>query len=802
MRRWLIVGAVVAVVVGGALALAVANLSGWVAANHAWLAERAERELGRPVGFGDVTVSFWGGVGVRIADVRIAEDPDYGDGDFLRADAAQVSVRILPAMFGRFEVRRVRLERPSIVLIRSADGFNVDSLGRRKRPKRAAEPRERAPKEPRELPLVVVALLDVRDGELRWIDRRAEPPVDLVAHDLQVHAEDLSVTTPVSFAVEARLFDATATNFTAKGTVGPVGDPADVDALPVDAMLSLRDADAAVVRRALPELAASWPAKLRVEGPITIGGRASGTVASLAVEWSADAAGATVAWDDDVAKPASMPCSLVVRGKRAGDAVLFEHATVRLADVSADVRGRVTPGDPLQVDVTVDGVATDLAGVAALVPVMAGVAGSGELHATVRGDVGTDRIPAVTGTLALHDVAVRRADAPVGISGLTTTIQLEGDGFTMPSSRFAVDGQPMEASLTVRDVRAPQVELHARGDAVPLAVAGLLPVKGLPADVVRGVVVDMTSRMVGGAPEGDASVRSSGGTMHGAEYTNLSAQMRVRERVATIDAFTVEAYGGTVTGSGSADVTDFEQPKLAVRMKAQAIGLDGLIASQKPKDMQRVSGSLDAEASLTAAGRSWEALQRSVAGTGRIEVRDGVIHDVNIGDDILGAVTIPGIASLLPQKLRNKRPDLFQTGDTRFDNLQASAVIAHETAKTTDLLLSAKAFTVRGAGTLTTDGRVDFAGKWQAAKGLTADVTSSIREARFLANELGLIEIPFLLRGKLPKIRAQPDLRMITDLLDRGILEKGLDAVLGKDEKKKRDTEEKIRRGIDKLFGR
>ncbi len=804
MRRWLIVGAVAAVVVGGAVAVAVANLSRWVAANHHWLAERAEHELGRSVAFGTVAVTFWGGVGVRVADVRIGEDPDYGTGDFLRADAAQVSVRVLPAIFGRYEVRRVRLERPSVVLIRDTDGMNVDSLGRRrrKRPKPPAPPKDAAPPRPRGWPLVVVGLLDVRDGELRWIDRSATPPVELVAHDVRVQAEDLSVRTPVTFALDARLFDAPASNLSVKGTVGPLGDPPAPETMPVDATLSLRDADPAVVLRALPDAAGLLPPEVRIEGPVTIGGRASGTTAALSVEGQADVTQAAVAWGDRFAKPAALPCSVTIRGRRERETLSFEHATLRLADLSVDARGQVTPGDPIRLDLTVDGVAADLARVGEVAPRVAGVAGGAELHATVQGDLADDRYPAVTGTLALRDVAVRRADAPVGVTGLTTTIQLQGDGATMPASKFLLDGQPIEVGFAVRDLRAPQGELHVRGDAIPLTVFGTMPVKGLPPDVVRGVVVEATGRLTDAGPDGAASIQSSGGVVHGAEYANLTAKVHVRDRVATIESFAVESYGGTVRGSGRAEGQDPERPRLAVEMTARGVGLEGLLASQKPKDMQRVSGRLDADASVTATGRSWEALQRTVAGTGRIDVRDGVVHDINIGEDVLGGVTIPGIANLLPQKLRKKRPDLFESGDTRFDVLKASAVIANETAKTDDFMLSAKAYTVRGAGTLTTDGRVDFAGTFTAAKGLTADVTGSIKEARFLANELGLIEIPFLLRGKLPKLRAQPDLSILTKLIDKGILEKGLDAVLGKDEKKKRNAEEKIRRGIDKLFGR
>lgn len=801
MRRWLIVGAVVVVVGVGVVVAAMANLSRWVAANHDTLVARAEKELGRRVQFGEIGVSLWGGVGIRVADLRVADDPDYADGEFLRADSAHVTVRVLPALFGRWEVRRVTLRQPVVTLIRDANGLNVDSLGQRKRRKRDRPPSDAArPPEPRRLPLVIVGLLDLRDGELRWVDRRVQPPAELALHALHVEAEDLSVVRPVAFTVEARLLDAAERNLRAEGTIGPIGDPPDLEAAPIDATLSVRDVDADVVLRALPELAALVPPQLRLQGPVGVTGHAVGTTATFTLDGTADATAATVAWDDELAKPAAVPCTVTLTGRRDADALSFQRASVRLADATAAASGRVTPGAPFAVDLTVDATVPDLARLATMVPDLAGAAGALEAHVRVQGEVAAGRIPSVTGTLALRDVAARLPEAPVGVTGLTTTIQLEGDGASMPASRFQVDGHPVEARFAVRDLDAPHGELHVQGEAIPLTVVGTMPVKGLPPDVVRGVVVDAQGRSVDGAPQGQATIRSTSGTVHGADYANLVARLRVQGDVATMESFTLDAYDGTVRGSGRADVGDPERPRLAVDMSARGVGVEGLIASQKPKDMQRVSGRLDAEASLTATGRSWEALQRTVAGTGRIELRDGVVYDINIGDDVLGGVTIPGIANLLPERLRKKRPDLFSTGDTRFELLRASATIADETATTKDMLLSAKAFTVTGAGTLTVDGRVDFAGTFEAAKGLTADVTSTIREARLLANDRGLIEIPFLLRGQLPKVKAQPDLRFLTNLLPPALIEKGLDAVLGKDGKQRHSTEEKIKRGLDKLF--
>src|SRR5262249_3258919 len=88
------------------------------------------------------------------------------------------------------------------------------------------------------------------------------------------------------------------------------------------------------------------------------------------------------------------------------------RATLRLGDATANASGRVTPGSPVRVDLAVDATVADLAAVAAAVPALAGLAGALDADVKLQGDVAADRIPAVHGTVALRDVAVRLPRRP------------------------------------------------------------------------------------------------------------------------------------------------------------------------------------------------------------------------------------------------------------------------------------------------------------------------------------------------------------------------------------------------------
>ena len=71
MRKWIILGVILAAVVG-ALALALANLNSYLNRNKDWLAVQVENALGRKVTFSEIGVQLFGGFGARIKDLKIA----------------------------------------------------------------------------------------------------------------------------------------------------------------------------------------------------------------------------------------------------------------------------------------------------------------------------------------------------------------------------------------------------------------------------------------------------------------------------------------------------------------------------------------------------------------------------------------------------------------------------------------------------------------------------------------------------------------------------------------------------------
>jgi uncharacterized protein involved in outer membrane biogenesis len=223
MRKILVILGVVAVVVIAAVVVVVANLNSYLneEENRAWVAGQAEAALGRSVGFGEVGVSLLGGLGVRVADLRIGDDPAFSKDPFVSAAAIDLQVAVLPALLGRIEVDHVVLRSPAITVVQTARGLSTSTLGGGAEP----EPPADASAEPGALPSFVVASVDVSDGSLRFIDKTSTPAAESAIEKLDFRASNVSMAGPIRFELAAAVLGASRQNVRITGQVVDVGNP-------------------------------------------------------------------------------------------------------------------------------------------------------------------------------------------------------------------------------------------------------------------------------------------------------------------------------------------------------------------------------------------------------------------------------------------------------------------------------------------------------------------------------------------------------------------------------------------------
>lgn len=818
MWKWIIVAVVVLVVVAAALAYALVNLNAYLKENKDWLAARVEAALGRTVSFEEVTVSLWGGFGARVTELRIADDPRFSEEDFVRADDAQVSIRILPALFGRYEVGRILLDRPTLTVIRTTDGFNFDSIGRR--PGEAApgakvppaarpEGTETTPAGPPAA--FLVARTEIREARLRYVDRTTKPVTDVVVERLDLSASDVSPASPVRLAVAAALFGGRQQNLRLSGTIGPLGSPPDAGRAPLDLVVEAGPIVLDEVKK-LAALKGAIPPELSAPDPVSVRAALKGTVEAPSLTASLDATRARLGWGETFTKPAGVAMTLEVAASRSEDTLEIRSLALQLADLALSAQGTVTTSRPTRVDLQIDSNRAPLSGWDRLLPALAGrvVSGQLEVHVRARGVVGAGRIPELTGSLALEDVSARGKGSPYEIEGLSTRIQLRGDAATVPPTRFWLGGSPVELEAKIDSLRARRGSFRLRSPGLRAASLGLAGETVRKEEVIRGL--DLSGSFAappGRDPALDGTLRSESGSLRALDYRNLRADLSLRERVATLKALALEAFEGILHGDGRYDLGDPTRPQFDFRSKIRGMRLKGFLGAQFPGAEERIEGTLDADLRLAGPGGEWARIRDGLRGAGSVDVMDGVLKDVNIAEQVLTAVTgIPGLSRFVSPRTRQRYPDLFATGDTRFDKLGGTVEIVGGVARTSDLTLAARDYAIRGRGAFALENRLDFTAALIASQRLTQDVVEDVKEAKYLTNEQGRLVLPFRLTGSLPGARVGLDTDSIAKAVARGVVEKGIEKLLGgekKGEEKKEGEDPRrdlLQKGLERLFRR
>ncbi|MFN8543558.1 MAG: AsmA-like C-terminal region-containing protein [Candidatus Binatia bacterium] len=806
MRRWVIGGVVVVGGLAALVAVALSGLDAYLSHNRDWLAGEIEAALGRPVRFDALGVSLRGGLSARVENLHVGDDPGFDRGDLLVVHDLRVAVRLLPALTGRYEVANITLDGPVVTLVRDARGTNVGTLGTR--PPGPAAGGERAhehdPRGAAAGAALLVSRITIHDGTVRLVDRTATPPTELALRHVDVSASDVSLDHPIRLAMAAALLDEPRQTLSVEGTIGPLGSASAATEAPLDVTARITVPDLGRLCAALPAARALVPPALDVTGPLAATTHVTGPAHTPRITTTVTATPAAVRYGTAFAKPAGTPLELAIEATRSDARIDLARADLRLADLVLAASGtiRTADGGPT-VDLRLDGGPAMLSGWDRLVPALAGsgLGGALEVHVHAQGTAAAGRLPALTGALTLTDASAGGPDLPWRVRNLTATLALAGDTATLAPTTVSVADVPVRIEATIAPLADPTVRWAIGAAALPAAALGAGGASTKPA-MLRDVDARGTLRPASG--ELQATLRSASGSVHDLDYTQLDAELGVHDRVATLERFALRACDGTLATTGHVDVHDPSRPRFDVHTTIRGVLLAPLLASQAPRAAGHIEGRLETDLTLTGAGESWEQVRPTLRGGGRIDVRDGVLRDVNLAESVLGGATgVPGLATLVPARVRTKYAALFSTGDTRFETLGATVRIADGRAATDDLTIAARDFVLAGRGTMQLDGPLDCTATLRASRELSADIAAEVKEARYLADAEGRLQIPFRVAGTLPKVRAQPDVTFLTQAVGRALVEKGLGSLVGKQKpgKKPRPEQELLRKGLDALFG-
>ena len=826
MRKWIIIG-VVLLTLGATVIVALLNLNSLLRRNKDYLLDQAQQALGRKLSVGDVEVTLWGGLGVKLKSFKMSDDPSFSSGDFVRAQDLQVNLKLLPLLRKEFEVKRLILHGPVIEIVRDRQGrFNFSTIGKSEKEKREKEkvkkPAEAEKKMP---PSLLVSLVDISGGEVHYLDR--QKGADIRAKQIDFKVKDLDWNRPFTAELATALF-AEKQNLKLQARIGPLGSKEDLSDVPFDGKANIDSLDFDKLTAALPPIKAALPKDLGLSGIVKLKDlQLKGTLKDLALKGSLDGTGAAVNFGNTLRKVAGIPLVLSTDARYANRVVRLRQTKVQLNNMESTVKGDVMVGDAPAVNLALDSNRFSLEGWDKIIPAIHGydLSGNIEAHTSIRGKLGQGSAPQIQGTLTLAGVSAKPPRFPQPIKNLDTTIN-----FTGQRAEF----KDMTLSLGSSNIRlAAQVDRFAPLTfSYKLSTPELRPADfqaGLAADrtadVIRNLTSEGTLRTKEGALTFQGNLASAQGTLYKINYTNLGTNLALENNIAHIRNFRVNAVSGSLQAEGEYAYNQ-PAPRFSLTSKVQGIDLAELHRSLEIKTSRDIQGRLNADMKISGNGKQWEEIKPSLRGQGQAEVIEGALLNFNIAESVLTSITgIPGLTSVINPQVRQKYPETFQAKDTKFKELKGLFNLADSRINVKDLQIAAADYRVQGNGWVDFEKRVDFQARLMLSQMLSADLARSVRELAYAFNSQNQFEVPFTLTGTLPNVRPRPDSSYVGKMIERGFVRRGTEELqrrfFGKKEtappaeqapqavpspertdKKKSRTEDLIRKGLEGLFNR
>ena len=819
MRKWLIASSILLVLIVVAF-IALLNVNALIARNKGYLIEQAEGALGRRISVDQVQATIFSGIGARLTNFAMADDPTYASGDFVRAKDLQIIVKFLPLLRKSVQVKQVILHDPVIQIVRNRDGnFNFSTIGKKAKAKKdEREKEERAPRE--EQSALLISLVDISNGNIRYLDKKNG--TDMQAKQIDLKIEDFDFAKPFSVKLKAAIY-ADKQNFTLKSTIGPMGQRVDVANIPVDGEIDIDPLNMTQLRATLPIMKSAMPRELDVSGVYRVKDlKFKGTLNNLALDGQLEGTNGALRYGNAFQKPAGDPLALNLDLRLTGNKITIRNGHLKLHSLDLAAAGDIQTGNNTVLNLSLDSKPASLEGWDRIVPALADYQLSGimDVKASIRGSIGKGAAPQIQGTLGLKKVTAKPPSFPKPIEDLDTTVKFSGQRADINDMTLSLGKSRIRLAAAIEKFAPLTLSYKMSTPELWPADYSTALTEERKADVIRNLQSAGQFNMSANGMSYEGKLSSSEGTLYNVPYKALDAALSLADKVANIKSLRVNALSGALQIDGQYSFKE-AVPQFSMASKVQNIDVKELYTLLDAKAERDIRGRMNADMKLAGSGKSWEAIKPTLHGQGNAEVVQGALLNFNIADNVLTGITgVPGLTNAINPSLRAKYPETFTAKDTEFKELKANFDLADSRMNVKNLRMAAADFVVEGNGWADFDRKLDFRATLSFSQRLSADLSQSAREIKYLLNNQGQLEVPFALTGRMPNVKPKPDTRYLGQLVQRGFLRKGSEELQnrflggGKDsaaqteeptdskKKKKSSTEDMIRRGLEGFFKR
>ena len=176
--------------------------------------------------------------------------------------------------------------------------------------------------------------------------------------------------------------------------------------------------------------------------------------------------------------------------------------------------------------------------------------------------------------------------------------------------------------------------------------------------------------------------------VRGLKVAEVNAQLNAKDGRVSVAPHSAKLYGGTVTGEVTADAN---RNAITLKEQLKGINIGPLLRDVAQRDQLEGKGDISLE--VTGAGKTVNAMKRSLAGTAKLHLQDGAIKGINIAEIIQKGRNLLGGQSASAGESANDA-----SRKTDFSELSASFVIRNGVAHNEDLDAKAPLFRLGGKG--------------------------------------------------------------------------------------------------------
>jgi uncharacterized protein involved in outer membrane biogenesis len=840
MKKFIIIGSIILTIFIGLLIITWLNLNKIINKNRDLIITRAERVLHRKIEIEYIGVSFKGGIGILLKEVRLKDDPYFSRKDLLYASSLQVNVRFWPLLHKEFHIKKILLYNPIIYIIRNKKGeFNFGDIIRKEESrKRISKPETSTlhlPQKDREALPLLISLVNVRNGKISYIDKKNKAKGRLTIHNIDLNIKNIGYNHPIKVNLSAKLVDSEEKNIIFDGDIGPFAHKLDFNKVNVKGKLRINLADPDKFLKTFQKITQYIPGGIDFSGPFILQADIIGRLKALKfnnIRLRASIFGAKNR-NLQIKGGEIGPINLKLPFKKQSIKSHIELKPVRLENLRkfTPLRKIISPDIKISGPISLIG---DINGSLQKLQMKVIIEAS---QSDIKLTNGIQKPRGVPTTLSLNcqvegnniscsDIKIRLYNLEGKGSG---RVQLENSpkiDFTFNSNKVELKGWEhiISALREYKMYGSTRINLHIKsaigkkiptikGKAEIIKLNSYIPQLGKNIKNINGLLIftgnyiyakDIT--LLSGASKIRLIAKIYDFTKPVINYELYSQKIKLSDflksgkikrfhdnilqevvikggirstsKVAIIKEMHFKVFDGLFKGKGT---YSFKENRFNFISEIIDMDLKSLIKAIGNPDKENLTGRLKLNLQIKGRGSQWKAIQQTLYGRGKAEIEEGALLDINIPKIILSKLTgIPFLTVLVSKKIKGKYAPLFKEKDTMFDKAKCSFFINKGIVETKDLLLATKYYTIIGKGWVGFNKNIDFYGNLIMGKEFSQDIMSNVREMKSIANKENLLSFPFRISGTISNINPKPDIAIINKKIQRAVIRKGVEKLMEK----------------------